>query len=121
MGNEEKQNIVENEMQNLVKNKFKVVIVNKVFHDKNIEIVGILEDVLPFINITVFNGNTREYEPFIGECNGISKVTERDTGLVLYENTTLNFNPKTWDKDLLFARRNNLRVLKYGTDKYNSN
>lgn len=80
---------------------------------------GKLIEVVPYKAISIKESILQTDIPFIGIC-GILKITEEKTGVILYENTVLNFEKKIFkdtDEEVL-KEINKLREAKYGTNEF---
>jgi len=116
-----KQKIVEDEMSNLLGNIGKKVTVNTLSNKEGKVHNGILGSVQPYKYIGLKQGGWGGNLPFIGAFEGITKITEKETGNVLYENTTINFSEKNvFDDNAVLAEMNKLREIKYGSTNFNS-
>jgi len=115
------QEIVEREMENLLRYIGKKVIVHGIHDGKKFEEVRTLVDVHSYIYIATLDETVRRRIQFIGPNSGVMKIVDKETGDILYENATLNYNyPKGISSEEKLAHINNLREQKYGTDKYNA-
>jgi len=115
----EKQKTVAVEMQLLSNNTEKEIIIHGSINGKHFEYIRLLKKVIPYSHIETRDGLLTSDHPFIGKCGGITKITEKETGNILYENTTLTFPESIWDDEKKFAHMNKMKEEKYGTDEYN--
>lgn len=121
MGNVEKQKIAEAEMQNLLAHMGKEVTVNGILYEETFEHTRVLTEVVPYCHIEIWDGMMTVHNSFIGLSGGITKITEKETGMVLYENPTF-VSPErcVFNDEEKLAHMNKMREEKYGTTEYNA-
>lgn len=109
--NNQKQEKSDAEMQKLLTMIGREVIVNGIVHEMPREERGILIEVYPYATIQL----TGCAWPFIGETDGITKITEKATGDVLYENSA--FTVSTNKKERV-AHMKKMQAEKFGTNQH---
>ena len=111
---EEKQMKAKKEMEALEKAVEKEVIVSLIKDGHPTQYSGELIRVIPYSLVVVPCGQGTSYVPFVGTNIAITKIVEKESGNVLYENDTV-FPEEEWS----FDQMNLYRTEKWGNSRHN--